>query len=40
MPLLRAAAAAALFGFTGLDLVEQAEAIRTGRPCHLRVTVR
>ncbi|MBT2439778.1 hypothetical protein J7E93_06510 [Streptomyces sp. ISL-36] len=39
VPLLRAAADQALLGFTGADLREQAEAISTGRPYTLRVTV-
>jgi len=39
VPLLRAAADAALLGFTGADLVEQAEAISTGARYELRVRV-
>ncbi|MFD7324250.1 hypothetical protein ACFV9D_24665 [Streptomyces sp. NPDC059875] len=38
-PLLRAAADAALLGFTSADLTEQAEAISTGRPYELRIRV-
>ncbi|WP_432752239.1 hypothetical protein ACE1OA_03450 [Streptomyces sp. JL2001] len=39
LPLLRRAADAALLGFTGADLREQAEAISSGRPYVLRVRV-
>ncbi|MEK9518811.1 hypothetical protein ACIOMM_20425 [Streptomyces sp. NPDC087908] len=39
VPLLRAAAEAALLGFTGTDLVEQARAISTGARYELRVHV-
>ncbi|MFG2840904.1 hypothetical protein ACGFYE_38625 [Streptomyces zaomyceticus] len=39
MPLLRAAAGAALLGFTGADLLEQAQAISSGAPYELRVRV-
>ncbi|MBM9617311.1 hypothetical protein [Streptomyces zhihengii] len=39
VPLLRRAADRALLEFTPADLVEQAEAIRTGRRYVLRVTV-
>ncbi|MGW8353319.1 hypothetical protein [Streptomyces wedmorensis] len=39
VPLLRAAADAALLGFTGADLAEQAKAIRTGARYELRVRV-
>ncbi|MGW2562082.1 hypothetical protein ACWCXB_23070 [Streptomyces sp. NPDC001514] len=39
LPLLRRAADEALLGFTHADLREQAEAISTGRPYVLRVTV-
>ncbi len=40
LPLLRRAADEALLGFTPADLREQAEAISTGRPYVLRVTLR
>ncbi|MEU2391842.1 hypothetical protein [Streptomyces sp. NPDC007369] len=39
LPLLRRAADEALLGFTDADLREQAEAISTGEPYVLRVTV-
>ncbi|MFE1546512.1 hypothetical protein [Streptomyces sp. NPDC058718] len=39
VPLLRAAADAALLGFTDADLIEQAQAISSGAPCELRVRV-
>ncbi|ALO05692.1 hypothetical protein AQF52_0090 [Streptomyces venezuelae] len=39
VPLLRKAADAALLGFTGADLAEQAEAISSGAPYELRVRV-
>ncbi|MFF9431891.1 hypothetical protein [Streptomyces sp. NPDC014746] len=39
VPLLRAAADAALLGFTGVDLVEQAQAISSGARYELRVRV-
>lgn len=39
VPLLRAAADRALLGFTGSDLVEQAQAISSGAPYELRVRV-
>ncbi|MFE2560536.1 hypothetical protein ACFXGT_31880 [Streptomyces sp. NPDC059352] len=39
VPLLRAAADRALLGFTGADLIEQAEAISSGAPYELRVHV-
>ncbi|MEU3749027.1 MULTISPECIES: hypothetical protein [Streptomyces] len=39
VPLLRAAADAALLGFTGADLAEQAQAISSGAPYGLRVRV-
>ncbi|MFB7395167.1 hypothetical protein [Streptomyces sp. NPDC056191] len=39
VPLLRAAAEAALLGFTGADLLEQAQAISSGAPYELRVRV-
>ncbi|WP_406066157.1 hypothetical protein OG462_41505 [Streptomyces sp. NBC_01077] len=39
VPLLRAAADRALLGFTGADLVEQAQAISGGEPYELRVRV-
>ncbi|MFF9431994.1 hypothetical protein [Streptomyces sp. NPDC014746] len=39
VPLLRAAADRALLGFTGADLVEQAQAISTGARYELRVRV-
>ncbi|MFB7609921.1 hypothetical protein [Streptomyces gardneri] len=39
VPLLRAAANAALLGLTGADLVEQAQAISSGAPYELRVRV-
>ncbi|MFE5902174.1 hypothetical protein ACFQ67_32875 [Streptomyces sp. NPDC056488] len=39
VPLLRAAADAALLGFTGADLAEQAGAISTGARYELRVRV-
>ncbi|CAM5388673.1 hypothetical protein [Streptomyces tanashiensis] len=39
MPLLRTAADAALLGFTGADLAEQAEAISTGARYELRIRV-
>ncbi|MFB7398298.1 hypothetical protein [Streptomyces sp. NPDC056191] len=39
VPLLRAAAEAALLGFTGADLLEQARAISSGAPYELRVRV-
>ncbi|GGU42857.1 hypothetical protein [Streptomyces violascens] len=39
VPLLRRAADDALLGFTAADLREQAEAISTGRPYELRITL-
>ncbi|GAA2417718.1 hypothetical protein ACFPFX_04560 [Streptomyces mauvecolor] len=39
VPLLRRAADQALLGFTTADLREQAEAISTGRPYELRITL-
>ncbi|MFE5710338.1 hypothetical protein ACFQ7J_05850 [Streptomyces sp. NPDC056501] len=39
MPLLRAAADAALLGFTGVDLIEQAQAISSGALYKLRIRV-
>ncbi|MFF5922844.1 hypothetical protein ACFY8C_31695 [Streptomyces flavochromogenes] len=39
VPLLRSAADAALLGFTGADLLEQAQAISSGTPYELRVRV-
>ncbi|MER7519660.1 hypothetical protein [Streptomyces sp. NPDC126499] len=39
VPLLRAAAERALFGFTPADLADQAEAISSGRPYELRIRV-
>jgi hypothetical protein len=39
VPRLRCAAAQALVGFTAADLREQAEAISTGRPYELRITL-
>ena len=39
VPLLRAAADHALLGFTAADLREQAEAISTGRPYELRISL-
>ncbi|MER5966855.1 hypothetical protein [Streptomyces sp. NPDC002057] len=39
VPLLRAAADRALLGFATADLIEQAEAIRSGAPYKLRVRV-
>jgi hypothetical protein len=39
VPLLRAAADRALLGFTAPDLREQAEAISTGRPYELRISL-
>lgn len=39
IPLLRRAASDALLGFTPADLREQAEAITSGQPYTLRVTV-
>ncbi|MFG3281342.1 hypothetical protein [Streptomyces sp. NPDC048111] len=39
VPLLRRAADRALLGFTPADLYEQAEAISTGRPYELRITL-
>ncbi|MER7540979.1 hypothetical protein ABTX77_40440 [Streptomyces sp. NPDC097704] len=39
VPLLRAAADAALLGFTGTDLADQAEAISAGARYELRVRV-
>ncbi|MCD2469526.1 hypothetical protein MBT42_39105 [Streptomyces sp. MBT42] len=39
LPLLRLAADEALLGFTDVDLREQAQAISTGEPYLLRVTV-
>ncbi|MFF8381579.1 hypothetical protein ACF07V_36390 [Streptomyces sp. NPDC015661] len=39
VPLLRAAADAALLGFTGADLAGQAQAISTGARYELRVRV-
>ncbi|MFD7165316.1 hypothetical protein [Streptomyces violascens] len=39
VPLLRAAADRALLGFTAADLCEQAEAISTGRPYELRISL-
>ncbi|MFF3843464.1 hypothetical protein [Streptomyces sp. NPDC001930] len=39
VPLLRAAAETALLGFTGADLLEQAQAISSGAPYELRVRV-
>ncbi|WP_053731092.1 hypothetical protein [Streptomyces sp. WM6378] len=39
VPLLRRAADQALLGFTAADLGEQAEAISTGRPYELRITL-
>ncbi|MFH9728667.1 hypothetical protein ACH4M4_37875 [Streptomyces sp. NPDC017254] len=39
VPLLRAATAATLLGFTDADLAEQAQAISSGTPYELRVRV-
>ncbi|MFD9047948.1 hypothetical protein [Streptomyces zaomyceticus] len=39
LPLLRLAADEALLGFTDVDLREQAQAISTGEPYVLRITV-
>ncbi|WP_234285564.1 hypothetical protein [Streptomyces venezuelae] len=39
VPLLRTAADRALLGFTGADLIEQAQAISSGAPYELRVRV-
>ncbi|MER8268034.1 hypothetical protein ACIGZI_31970 [Streptomyces griseus] len=39
LPLLRRAADEALLGFTDADLIEQAQAIRSGEPYVLRVRV-
>ncbi|MFD7961210.1 hypothetical protein ACFV5J_10435 [Streptomyces zaomyceticus] len=39
VPLLRTAADRALLGFTGTDLLEQAEAISTGARYELRVRI-
>ncbi|MFF3775608.1 hypothetical protein [Streptomyces sp. NPDC002232] len=39
LPLLRAAADAALLGFTGADLIEQAQAISSGARYELRVRI-
>ncbi|MFE5710619.1 hypothetical protein ACFQ7J_07315 [Streptomyces sp. NPDC056501] len=39
VPLLRRAADTALLGFTGVDLIEQAQAISSGAPYKLRVRV-
>ncbi|MFE9534464.1 hypothetical protein [Streptomyces sp. NPDC006691] len=39
VPLLRGAADRALLGFTSADLYEQAEAISSGRPYELRITL-
>ncbi|MFI6048973.1 hypothetical protein ACIBCO_02660 [Streptomyces violascens] len=39
VPLLRSAADRALLGFTAADLREQAEAISTGRPYELRISL-
>ncbi|WP_024759824.1 hypothetical protein [Streptomyces exfoliatus] len=39
VPLLRRAADTALLGFTGADLIEQAQAISSGAPYELRVRI-